>query len=72
MYANDDNFLSHNKVYQAQGIMRFLAGQDVFCWLDGSHVIVVSGDFNVRNCIILNTVGLSTVISLFKHLRIPA
>ena len=71
MYANDDDFPSHYKIYQAQGFINPFV-RDVFCWLDGSHVIVVSDDLYDGNCIILNTVGLSTVISFFKHFRIPA
>ena len=72
MYANDDDFLSHKKVYQTEIVAYFLQ-LGAFCWLDDSHVIVTLGDIRRHkdeNCIILKTVGLSAV--LFTHFRIPA
>ena len=56
MYSTDDDFLSHEQLYDTEEIIVAVC-RGAFCWLDDSQIIVLSGDLSEQNSIILNTVG---------------
>ena len=56
MYSTDDDFLSHEQLYDTEEIIVAVC-RGAFCWLDDSQIIVLSGFLSDQNSIILNTVG---------------